>query len=138
MTNRLRGLWRYGLNAFRLEVQERGCGRYIDPAWQLFRDDVHFANSGEDRPMARKRKTPGDGNERNIGLAFGNMLSIFARNRVTPEKAWNFLKSSGIYDDIYFMMQRRAHAEFRSFSEEEVYDAVVKGMRKRMLLGKAA
>ncbi len=84
------------------------------------------------------RKTPGDGNERNIGLAFGNMLSISARNRVSPERALERLRQSGIYDDIYYMMQKRAHAALRPFDESEIFDAIAKGLRKRTLLGKAA
>ena len=138
VARRMQGFWQYGLDAFRLEVREKGVGRYIDPAWQLFRDDARFSEPFFNVGYRRVRKTPGDGNERNIGLAFGNMLSIFARNRASPEHAWTCLRQSGIYDDIYYMMQKRAHAALRPFDESEILDAIAKGLQKRTLLGKAA
>lgn len=137
VSERMQGLWRYGFDSFRLELQEKGVGRYVDAAWQLFRDDVHFVEPVANMEFRRVRKVPGDGNERNIGLAFGNILSIFARNRVSAEKAWECLRNSGIYDDIFYMMQRRAHVDFRPFDEAEIYAAIVKGLQKRTMLGKA-
>jgi hypothetical protein len=138
--HRMGALWRYGLDSFRLENRVHGKGRYIDPHWQFFRDDARlwFIESLYKGAIARKRKTPGDGNEKNVALAFGNWLSICARSRYTPRQAWDYLKRSGIYDDVFYMMQRRAWADYRTFDESEILDAITKGLQKRTLLGKAA
>lgn len=138
VAKRAQGLWRYGLDSFRLESVGSQGARLIDPVWQMLQDDVRFMEPMLEVQYRRVRKTPGDGNERNIGLAFGNMLSIFARNRVPPERAWECLRQSGIYDDIFYMMQRKAWADFRAFDEAEIFTAIAKGLQKRMMLGKAA
>lgn len=138
VARRAQGLWKYGLDSFRLEHGAASCPRLLDPVWQMLHDDVRFIEPMLSVEYRRVRKTPGDGNERNIGLAFGNMLSIFARNRVTPQTAWECLRQSGIYDDIFYMMQRKAHADFRVFDEAEIFAAIVKGLQKRTMLGKAA
>jgi hypothetical protein len=48
------------------------------------------------------------------------------------------LKQSGIYDDVFYMMQRRAWAGYGNFDETGISDFIGKGLRRRTLLGKAA
>lgn len=134
---RLKGLWLYGLDLFRYEMHETGAGRYIHPVWQWL-EDVGFHEPTLTVTFKRVRKEPGEGNGRSVGLALGNWLSIMARNRVEARAAFECLKLSGIYDDIYNHFQRRAFADFRPFQESEIFDFIEKGLRRRTLLGKAA
>lgn len=138
VAKRVEGLWKYGLGIFRLEVSAPGAGRHIDAVWQLLADDVTFREPFLGVTYKRVRKTPGTGNEKNVALALGNWLSIMARNRVTPECACACLKQSGIYDDVFYMMQRKANLSGRAFDESEIFEFIEIGLRRRNLMGKAA
>lgn len=137
----LQGLWQYGLNSFRLEHPHEGgwsSNRYLDPVWQLLMEDVAFAPPVTDLLYKRVKKSPGIGNEKNLMLAIGNLLSVYARNRFTPERAIKCIKKSGVYDDLYAYMERRAYADYRNFNEGEIFEFVRKGLQLRTLLGRAA
>lgn len=135
----LQGLWAYGLNSFRLERRQGKAGkRHYDPMWQFLLDDVQFAEPVQDVLYKRVKKVPGLGNEKNLMLAVGNMLSVYARNRFSVKQAWAFIKTSGIYDDLYNYFERRAWAACVPFSESDIFDFVSKGISLRILRGKAA
>lgn len=139
VSQHLTGLWRYGLNGFRLEVQgERPSSRYLDPFWQLLGEDITYFAPVGDLDYKRVKKTPGLGCEKNLMLAIGNLLSLYARHRFPPKKALECLKASGIYDDLYAYMQRKADANFRIFQESQILEFVTKALQLRTLLGKAA
>ncbi|GBG01430.1 hypothetical protein AZSI13_07570 [Azospira sp. I13] len=139
VSNHLTGLWRYGLTGFRLEVQgDRPSDRFIDPMWQLLMEDITYFKPVGDLLYKRVKKTPGLGNEKNLMLAVGNLLSLYARNRFPPKKALQCLKDSGIYDDLCAYMERRANADYRNFRESEILEFVTKALQLRTLLGKAA
>jgi hypothetical protein len=134
----LQGLWLYGLDSFRLEAVEHGAGRYYSPFWQYLIDDVVFSEPMGDVMYKRKKKTPGVGNEKNLMLAVGNLLSCYARNDFSPDYAFKCLKNSGIYDDLYNYMDRRAYYRHQHFGEDDIFQFVCKGLQLRKLLGKAA
>lgn len=139
VSQHLTGLWRYGLNGFRLEVQgERPSSRYLLPFWQLLGEDITYFAPVGDLDYKRVKKTPGLGCEKNLMLAIGNLLSLYARNRFPPKKALECLKASGIYDDLYAYMQRKADANFRIFQESQIFEFVTKALQLRTRLGKAA
>ncbi len=139
VSGHLTGLWQYGLNSFRLEAQgEKASQRYLDPFWQLLLDDVLFLKPVGELLYKRVKKTPGLGNEKNLMLAVGTLLSVYARHRFTPKQAFNCLKASGIYDDLCAYMERRANADYRNFRESDLFEFVAKALQLRTLLGKAA
>jgi hypothetical protein len=138
LSRHLYGLWCYGLDVFRLELSAHGHGTYVDPAWQLLREDIKFAEPEGNFLYRRVYKTPGIGNEKNLMLAVGNLLSCYARHRYNANFAFQCLKKSGIYDDLYNYMARRAHHRQAFFSEQAIYDYVKHSLRVRELKGVAA
>jgi hypothetical protein len=139
VSEHLQGLWRYGLNAFRLESEKvEGCQRHIDAVWQFLLEDVVFSAPMGDFMYKRVRKTPGDGNARNVMLAFGNLLSIYARHNFTPKQAMFYLKQSGMYDDLYNYLNNRANQRQVIFSEDQIQQIITKALLTRRLIGRAA
>ncbi len=90
-------LWRYGLqNSYRWDMNTK----YIHPSWQFLIESV-FIPSNQGFVFTRRiKKTPGEGNQKNIGLAYGNLLSIYARNRFTLDYCMQCLKKSGLWQDL--------------------------------------
>lgn len=119
----LGGLWRYALGSFRLDHNRS----YVAPIWTVFMEDADFQPPSENFDYRRTYKTPGIGNEKNVCLALGNMLSLFARNGVTAQKAWVFLKRSGIWADLM------GYCKARNISRQELYDSINQGLKKRRL-----
>ncbi|MBZ9567674.1 hypothetical protein [Modicisalibacter tunisiensis] len=124
----LTGLWRSALQSYRLDH----CRNLIDPAWQLFQDDARFYAHAPHFLYKRKRKEPGLGNEKNVCLAFGNLLSIYARQGFRTHEAIRYLQRSGMWDDLAEYYRRRGIGkdEFRQLVEQRLIE--------RRLLGRAA
>ena len=122
----LTGFWQYALRANRLEVRKN----WVHPIWTKLRDDVVFTHPAPQLLYKRAKKEPGCGNEKNVSLAFGNLLSIYARNRFNPRQAWDCLKKSGLWDDLTNYYRNR------DITENELFQLVQDGLIKRRLLGK--
>lgn len=122
------GLWRYALTNFRLNHNRD----HVHPAWTLFMEDARFNPPSDAFDYRRTYKTPGIGNEKNVAIALGNMLSIFARNKVTTQKAWEFLKKSGIWGDLM------GYCKARKISRAELYESIEEGLKRRRLTSKIA
>lgn len=122
----LGGLRRYALTSFRLD-HNRSCVALI---WTLFTNDADFRPPSESFDYRRTYKTPGVGNEKSVCLALGSMLSLFARNGVTAQKAWAFLKRSGIWADLM------GYCKARKLSKGDLYDAIDLGLKRRRLVSK--
>jgi len=122
----LTGFWQYALRANRLEVKKN----WVHPIWTKLRDDVVFSHPAPQLLYKRAKKQPGCGNEKNVSLAFGNLLSIYARNRFNPRQAWDCLKKSGLWDDLTNYYRNR------DITENELFQLVQDGLIKRRLLGK--
>ena len=60
----------------------------VHPIWTKLRDDIGFGYSAPNLMYKRAKKEPGCGNEKNVSLAFGNLMSIYARNCFNPRQAW--------------------------------------------------
>lgn len=134
VADHLTGLWRYALHNYRFELEHPKYAEviYWHPLWQLFYQDVTFLKPAKDLLYKRIKKTPGDGNERNVAAALGNMLSIYARNRFTVDQAMKYIKESGIYNDLCNYFHRRY------MPESAIREFIEKGMQTRILLGRAA
>jgi len=137
LSKHLYGLWCYALDVFRLEVSARGYGSYVDPVWQLLRDDIKFSDHDGTFLYRRVYKTPGVDNERNLMLAVGNLISCYARNRYDAGFAFKCLKKSGIYADLYNYMAARAYQRHEPFRERDVFLYVQRSLSERMLRGVA-
>lgn len=93
----LTGFWRYGLdNCYRWDMNHR----YIHPAWQYLIESVFIPTNKDLMFTRRLKKEPGQGNQKNIALAFGNLLSIYARNRFPTRYAMQSLRQSGMWRDF--------------------------------------
>lgn len=122
----LTGFWRYALRANRFEVRKG----WVHPIWTKLREDVVFTHPAPQLLYKRAKKEPGCGNEKNVSLAFGNLLSIYARNRFNPRQAWDYLKKSGLWEDLTSYYRRR------DITENDLFQLVQDGLTKRRLLGK--
>ncbi|MFD2199386.1 hypothetical protein ACFSM3_16120 [Halomonas beimenensis] len=124
----LTGIWRSAMQSYRLDATRN----LIDPAWQLFQDDPRFFAHAPSFMYKRARKEPGLGNEKNVCLAFGNLISIYARQGFGTHQAIDFLKASGMWEDLEHYYRRRGinSSAFRQLVEQKLVE--------RRLLGKAA
>ena len=128
VSKHLTGLWRKGMDCYRLDSSRT----YIDPAWQLFSEDVTVIQPDTGLIYKRARKAPGLGNEKNIALALGNLLTIYARNRFTAKQAMEYLKNSGMWWDL------KEYFHNRMMGLEELHRFVEDGLNLRRLQGVAA
>ncbi|MFC0267938.1 hypothetical protein [Kushneria aurantia] len=124
----LTGLWRSALQSQRLDHSRD----LIDPAWQLFRDDPRFHSSAPDFLYKRRKKTPGQGNDKNIALVVGNLISLYARQGFTAKQAMHGLAHCGIWNEIaaYYRARGIHAAEFRQLLHDKLIE--------RRMLGRAA
>jgi len=124
----LSNLWVYALDRFRLDYNRR----YVDPFWTLLHEDTDWIKPAEDFIAKRQYKTAGVGNERNVSLALGNLLSIYARNNITARKAWSCLKKSGLWNDLM------GYIRARGVTKSELFDSIERGLLERRLTSKVA
>ncbi len=124
----LTGLWQKGLDSYRLDSTRT----YIDPFWQLISEDVNVYQPATGILYKRAKKQPGFGNEKNLLLALGNMLSIYARNKFTTKQAYDCLKASGIWQDLVDYFYRKMNGV------DQIYELIDKALNIRRLQGIAA
>jgi hypothetical protein len=109
----IRGLWQYAmLKSYRLDLSKD----MIHPAWQFMAESIHV-RANEHAPIFTKRakKKPGEGNQKNVCLAYGNLISIYARNRYPARYALRCLRESGIWRDLFRYFERK-HGIFDDIS----------------------
>lgn len=124
----LTSLWRTATLSFRLDHSPG----LIDPWWQLVNEDPVYFDNDSFVPLKRVRKQPGRGNEKNIGLALGNLISLYARQEFTQEKALECLRQSGIWEEIESYYRRRGLEPW------QLRELIGKKLVERRLLGRAA
>ena len=135
----LTGLWRYGLDCFRLELRgESVRSRWLDPFWQILNEDISISCRDSVMPYKRVKKSPGLGNEKNLLICVGNYISIAARYRWDTKRVIAGLQSAGLYDDLFFYMQRKANNDYRAFDESEIFQMISRNLNIRILQGRAA
>lgn len=128
VSQHLTGLWRKGLDSYRLDKTRT----YIDPFWQLITEDVEIYQPVKPLLYKRAKKQPGIGNEKNVLLALGNLLSIYARNKFTTQQAYQYLKASGIWEDLI------AYWYVKMNGIDQIYEFIDKALNLRRLQGIAA
>lgn len=111
----LDGLWRYGLNQFKLLIRPG----YFEPFWTLIRDDVRVELPVEslidDTEYKRYYKTSKGFSGKNVELFLGNFVSLLARERVGATKAFDCLKAWDCWPVI------RDHYAAKGMTERDIY-----------------
>jgi len=111
----LDGLWRYGMNQFKL----LRTPRYFDPFWTLIREDVRVdlpvESLMEDTEYKRYYKTAKGFSGKNVELFLGNFVSLLARERVGATKAFDRLKEWECWPVI------RDHYAGKDMTERDIY-----------------
>lgn len=120
--------WEYAFKQFQLRYNTK----YIDPIWTLFQHDVDFQYGYRTLDYRRSYKTSGEGIEKNIQLALGNLITIFARNDMNLKEALRSLKASGLWKDLqaYNKARKISRADFNRILQEKLLE--------RRMLGKVA
>lgn len=124
----LEPLWQYAFKLFQL----RANTKYIDPVWTLFQQDASFPCGHRSLSYRRSYKTAGEGIEKNITLALGNLITIFARNKFNQKQALSHLKKSGLWKDL------SAYNKARGISRADFNRALQEKLLERAYAGKAA
>ncbi|WP_110678404.1 hypothetical protein [Salinicola sp. RZ23] len=124
----LTGLWRTAMGKYRLDHARN----LIDCVWQLLQEDARFYDHEPHLLYKRARKVPGLGNEKNVALVVGNLISLYARQGFTIQQAMQGLSRCGAWDDIANYYRRRGlnAGQLRQLIEQRLVE--------RRLLGKAA
>ena len=102
----LTGLWHYALNNFRLDASLT----YIDPFWQLMRDDLvfhHDLRAIEYKRDFKKKLDDGEPSDRSLQICFGQLVSIYGKNKYKFNKALGCLMASGIWLNLCNMYVKR-------------------------------
>tara|TARA_Y100000748_G_scaffold253282_1_gene218885 strand:- start:1876 stop:3162 length:1287 start_codon:yes stop_codon:yes gene_type:complete len=111
----LDGLWRYGLQQFKL-LNRPGC---YDAFWTLIRDDVRVELPVEslmdDTEYKRYYKTAAGFSGKNVELFLGNFVSLLARERVGATKAFDRLREWECWPVI------RDHYAAKDMGERAIY-----------------
>lgn len=123
----LQNLWNYALDRFRFDLDKT----YVHPIWSLL-ERARFCAPAADFIAKRQYKRPGIGNERNVSLALGNLLSIYARNHMTARQAWRCLKKSGMWCDL------TSYIQARGLTKADLFEAIRQGLLDRSLTSKVA
>lgn len=125
LKDQLTSFLRYGLDVFRLDCSKT----YIDPFWQLLYEDVLIRNEVSSFVVRRVYKTPALGSEKNLALAIGNLLSIYARYKYSTSQVIQYLKAAGLWSEL---------CTYWEFSGKDPQEQISKGLALRRLVGKAA
>lgn len=111
----LTGLYRYGLESFRL----MSSAGYIDPVWSYLAQDVRIVAGAEclagSTEYKRYYKTASGFTGKNVDLFLGNFVSLLARERVGATKAFECLKEWECWPVI------RDHFADKGKTERDVY-----------------
>ncbi|SCZ52943.1 hypothetical protein [Thiohalomonas denitrificans] len=124
----LTDFWRYALQLNRLDF----TSTFINPFWQLLRDDVEFYHPASRLEIRRTKKTDTEGVGRNYGNILGNLITVGARMGWNLDILWTQVKRLGFFPDIVSFYRSRGR------SETELREWMGRGLFERRLLGKAA
>lgn len=111
----LLGLWRYGLNAFRLLARPG----VFDPFWTLIQQDVQIDlpcdSAIEGMEYKRYYKTSRGFSGKNVELFLGNFVSLLARERVGATRAFQALQEWDCWPVI------RDHYHDKGKTDQDIY-----------------
>ena len=125
----LTDLWRYALSKNRLNEDDKH--QHIHPFWHLLMHDVYFSPA-QNLTLVRKKKQTVSPLSKNLGLALGNMITIYARQEMNVKSVMRQLRTLTFYPDIV------AYYDSRGLTESDLHQYVEKSLCLRRLIGKAA
>lgn len=115
ISKHLTGLFRYGLDSFRL-LSSPGL---LDPVWTLIKNDIQVVTGAEclsgSTEYKRYYKTASGFTGKNVDLFMGNLVSLLARERVGATKAFKELQQLACWPVI------RDHFAEKGKTERDVY-----------------
>ncbi|UZR30215.1 hypothetical protein [Methylococcus mesophilus] len=127
----LTDMWRYALT-----INRAKDGTYIDPIWQLLRDDPEFRVPAQGYKIVRKKKEDVSAVARNFGNVLGNLISLYAREGRNADYILIQIKRLSIYPKLLEHLARRGQAKDQV--EQDLMDFIREGLWKRRTLGRAA
>lgn len=92
----LTGLFRYGLDIFRLQHSTS----YIDPLWQMLIQDVEVLHPDHGYFYKRAMKKPSLSTRRNVGFFLGNFIRIATRRQLSPDYLAKTFLTLGIDSEL--------------------------------------
>jgi len=111
----LDGLWRYGLQSFKLIARDG----YYDPFWTIIREEVRVDlpvdSLLEDTEYKRYYKSAQGFSGKNVELFLGNFVSLLARERVGATRAFECLQEWDCWPVI------RDHYAAKGITERGIY-----------------
>lgn len=123
----LDGLWRYGMNQFKL-ISRPG---YFDPFWTVFRDDVRVDIEADslldETEYKRYYKTARGFSGKNVELWLGNLISLAARQQVKPKKLFDEARKLEIWPVI------RDHYASKDMTERDIYKHMKNLLEERIV-----
>ncbi len=99
VSKHLTGLWKYSLDNFRLDSSPT----YINSFWQFMRDDLifhHDLKAIEYKRVFKKALDSSDPSDRSLLICFGQLSSIYAKNKYKFSQASTYLLNSGIFSSL--------------------------------------
>ena len=126
----LTDLWQYAMKNNRLnsDIQRK----HLHPFWQLLMEDVTFGIPSTGLRLVRKKKDSVSPIGKNIGLALGNMMTIYARQNMTTKVVMHQLQKLTFYPEIV------DYYYHRGLGEDDLREYVEKSLCLRRLIGKVA
>lgn len=123
----LDGLWRYGLQNFRL-MSRPGV---LDAFWQLCRDDVRVEAEVDsllgDTVYKRRYKTAGGFSGKSIDIVMGGLISLLARERIDAKKGFKAIRQLPIWPTI------KEHYAARGMTNGDVLKMISERLEERLV-----
>ena len=123
----LDGLWRYGLQNFRL-LSRPGV---FDPLWTLVRDDVRVETELDSllhkTNYKRHYKTAGGFSGKSIDLVMGGLVSLLARSRVCAKKGFQAIRQLPVWPTI------KEHYAARGMTNKDVLNLITERLEERVV-----
>jgi hypothetical protein len=106
--------------------------QYIDPFWQLLRDDVQFYHPANGLWIRRLKKESVQPVGRNYSQIIGNLVTVAARMGWKTTQLMKELKKLSFFDDILRWYS------LRGWNEGMLRHELERSLLSRRLMGKAA
>ena len=126
----LTDIWRYALSKNRLNIDDKH--EVLHPFWQLLMEDVYFYVPAKGLFLCRKKKESVSPIGKNIGLALGNMITIYARQHMNVKQVMQQLRLLTFYPELI------SYYRSRNLTESDLREYVERSLCLRHLIGKAA
>lgn len=127
LTPHLDGLWRYGLQNFKLLCRP---GVY-DPFWTLVRDDVRVESELDslldETQYKRHYKTARGFSGKSIDIVMGGLVSLLARSGVDAKKGFKAIRELPVWPTI------KEHYAARGMTNKDVLNQIAERLEERIV-----